>query len=80
MVLGLHPSEWVPVVTTVALLLLVVFATDAIASRTWADLVGLFSLAATPFVYARLKSVVPRELGWSDLPADPRQLMGHRVD
>lgn len=80
MVHGLRPTEWVPVMTTVALFLLVVFATDAVASRAWADLLGLFYLVASPSIYGRLKAVLSPERGWSDLPAVARQLVGHRVD
>lgn len=57
--------EWIPVVVTVALLFLVVFATDAVASSTWADLIGLFYLIASPFLYRHLRSAVPETLPWS---------------
>lgn len=73
MALGLRPSEWLPVVTTIALFLLVVLATDAVVSRTWADLVGLFYLAASPFLYGYLRTAVPETLPWS-VPTSVRSL------
>lgn len=62
MPLGLRPSEWLPVVATVSLFLLIVFATDAVASRTWADLVGLLYLVASPFLYRSLRSAVSESM------------------
>jgi hypothetical protein len=49
---------WLPIVVTASLLILLVFAVADVASRTWADLLGLFYLLAAPFIYRVLRSVV----------------------
>lgn len=49
---------WLPIVVTVSVWILMVFAVAAAVSKTWADLSGLLYLMASPFVYRGLKSVV----------------------
>lgn len=71
---GLGPQGVLPIVSTVALFLAVVFGTDAIASRTWADLLGLVFLMASPFVYSRLKALVPAGLEWASFARPAKRI------
>lgn len=49
---------WLPVVVTLGVLIGLIFVIDALVSRMWADLIGLFYLMASPFIYRGLKSIV----------------------
>lgn len=49
---------WLPSVVTLVLLVIVVFVTAWLVSNTWADLIGLFYLMASPFIHGFLKSLM----------------------
>lgn len=61
---------WLPVVVTVAGLFLLVFGIARVASDTWADLLGLFYLLASPFVYRSLRARVGASEGSTDATRD----------
>lgn len=61
---GLDGLEiWLPLGLTVAIWMVAVFGIAAAVSKTWADLFGLFYLAASPLVYRSLESLVRVERG-----------------
>lgn len=49
---------WLPIIVTGAVWMGLIFAIAALVSRTWADLIGLLYLMASPFIYGALKSLV----------------------
>lgn len=49
---------WLPIIVTGTVWIGLVFAIAALVSKTWADLIGLFYLMASPFIYRGLKSIV----------------------
>lgn len=49
---------WLPPVVTLTAWILLIFAVDAVSSKTMADLVGLLSLLVSPFVYREMKSLI----------------------
>lgn len=49
---------WLPIIVTVIVWIGLVFVIAALASRMWADLIGLFYLLASPFIYRGLESVI----------------------
>lgn len=49
---------WLPIVVTGAVWMGLIFAIAALVSRTWADLIGLLYLMASPFIYGALKSLL----------------------
>lgn len=61
---------WLPLVVTVTILFIVVFATTWLVSNTWADLLGLFYLMASPFIYGFLKSLLIESPGGSETGRD----------
>lgn len=54
---------WLPLILTVFIWLLAVFGIAEFVSKTWADLIGLFYLAASPIIYRSVKSIVPEASG-----------------
>lgn len=57
---------WLPVVVTVAVWIALIFAIAALVSKMWADLIGLFYLMASPFIYRGLKSFLGVEATGTD--------------
>lgn len=49
---------WLPIIVTGAVWMALIFATAALVSKTWADLIGLLYLMASPFIYGPLKSLM----------------------
>lgn len=54
---------WLPSVVTVALLFIVIFVIAGFISNTWADLIGLFYVIASPFIHGILKSLMTDRSG-----------------
>lgn len=52
---------WLPIIVTGAVWIGLVFAIAALVSDTWADLIGLFYLMASPFIYGSLKSLMTEQ-------------------
>lgn len=49
---------WLPIIVTGAVWIGLVFAIAALVSNMWADLIGLFYLMASPFIYGGLQSLM----------------------
>lgn len=49
---------WLPIIVTGTVWIGLVFAIAALVSNMWADLIGLFYLMASPFIYGGLKSLI----------------------
>lgn len=56
-------TVWLPLLVTISMLFVVVFAAAWLSSNTWADLLGLFYVMVSPFVYGTLQSLVSTSTG-----------------
>lgn len=63
---------WLPLVVTVAAWVLVVYVTARLVTDTWADLVGLLFLVASPFLYRLITSSVRETHSRSERQRDVR--------
>lgn len=66
---------WLPVVVTFTVWMALIFVIDALVSRMWADLIGLFYLMVSPFIYRNLKSMVAVDTADSESSSEQSRMM-----
>lgn len=65
---------WLPVAVTGVVWIVLIFAIAALVSKMWADLIGLFYLMASPFIFRGLKSIVGVDTNEKETKFDRSQM------